>query len=117
MNNRTIGSGFEKQAAAFLQSKGYRILEMNFRCRQGEVDIVAQDGRYLVFVEVKYRRSNEKGNPLEAVDIRKQRQISRVCLFYMSRYGVSEDTPIRFDVVGITDQGCTLIQNAFDYVG
>ena len=55
MNRRETGSRYEKQAAVYLEQKGYEILEMNFRCRRGEIDLVARDGEYLVFVEVKYR--------------------------------------------------------------
>ncbi|MBQ2250778.1 MAG: YraN family protein, partial [Lachnospiraceae bacterium] len=56
-NKRTTGSHYEQQVAAFLQKQGFEILEMNFRCKSGEIDIIARDGSYLVFVEVKYRRS------------------------------------------------------------
>ena len=57
MNNRRTGSEYEARAAEYLTANGYRILERNFRCRQGEIDLIAQDGSYLVFVEVKYRSS------------------------------------------------------------
>ena len=63
MNRRETGSRYEKQAAVFLEQKGYEILEMNFRCRRGEIDLVARDGEYLVFVEVKYRADLRCGRP------------------------------------------------------
>ena len=56
------------QAAAYLKKKGYRILEANFRCRFGEIDLIARDGAYLVFIEVKYRSSLKDGDSLEAVN-------------------------------------------------
>ena len=62
------------------KSSGMRILEKNYRCREGEIDLVAMDGSYLVFVEVKYRRDQHAGHPAEAVDARKQRKIVRTAM-------------------------------------
>ena len=67
----------ERKAGAYLEGLGYEILEYNFRGRGGEIDIVARENRYLIFVEVKYRRNEKTGSPLEAVDDRKQRRICR----------------------------------------
>ena len=76
MENRRIrGQQKEELAAAWLERQGYEILEHNYRCRQGEIDLIARDGRYLVFIEVKYRNSAKCGDPLEAVDRRKQAKI------------------------------------------
>lgn len=61
-----MGTAYEKLAGAYLEQQGYEILEYNYRCRMGEIDIVARQGGYLVFVEVKYRADNTAGNPLEA---------------------------------------------------
>ena len=61
MNKRQTGSRYEETAAAFLTSKGYRVLERNFRCRQGEIDLICRHGRYLVFAEVKYRSGLSMG--------------------------------------------------------
>lgn len=113
MNQRQIGTEQERTAGAYLESCGYRILEYNFRARRSEIDIVAKDGRYLAFVEVKYRTDGRAGHPLEAVDIRKQRRICRAALCYLQRYGWSEDTPCRFDVVGITGKKVILVKDAF----
>lgn len=66
-DRRTLGKEKELLAAEWMKGHGYEILEMNYRCRQGEVDIVAKDGAYLVFVEVKYRRDAGAGYPAEAV--------------------------------------------------
>ena len=70
-NKRAVGSRYEEETAAFLQKNGYRILEKNFRDRRGEIDLIAKDGRTLVFVEVKYRKNARNGYPEEAVDTRK----------------------------------------------
>jgi len=116
INRRRVGTAFEKRAGVFLMQNGYRILEYNFRCRSGEIDIVAMDKGTLVFVEVKYRRSPERWNPLGAVDRKKQRIICRCADFYRLRHGVRESTPCRFDVVGIAGEQISLIRDAFEYI-
>ncbi len=117
VNKRAVGTVYEKAAGAYLEKQGYRILEYNFRCRSGEIDIIARDGEYLVFVEVKYRKDAGSGNPLEAVDARKQRTISRTALYYCMKHGYGETTPCRFDVAAVLGEEITLIKNAFLYQG
>ena len=107
------GAGNTK--AVYLTEKGYEILEYNYRCKLGEIDIIARDGDYLVFCEVKYRADDRKGTPAEAVDYAKQRVISKSALYYMTVNGIDE-IPCRFDVVSIEDDRIILYQNAFDYV-
>lgn len=116
MNKRQVGAHYEQAAARYLEQQGYRIIESNFRCRYGEIDLVAREGAYLVFVEVKYRKDTGAGEPLEAVDYRKQRQISRTAFFYLLCRGYGEDTPCRFDVAAILGEEMRVIKNAFDYV-
>ena len=115
MNKRAKGTRYESMAACYLEEKGYRILEQNFRCKQGEVDIIAQDGKYLIFVEVKYRRNASHGYAVEAVLYKKQQNISRVAAFYLLRHGLSEDTPCRFDVIAIDGENIQHYENAFEY--
>ena len=67
-NTRKIGTEYERKAGAYLEAKGYVIQEYNFRCRMGEIDIIARDGKCLVFCEVKYRSGPGSGHPAEAVD-------------------------------------------------
>lgn len=117
MNKRAVGTNYEKLAGSFLEQQGYVILEYNFRCRMGEIDIVAKDGAYLVFVEVKYRSNERTGSPLEAVNIRKQRVISKVASYYCLTHGYGETKPCRFDVVAICGEEYSLIKNAFEYAG
>lgn len=114
-NNRETGTGYEKTAGKYLEESGYQILEYNFRCRTGEIDIIAKDGEYLVFCEVKYRRTDEKGHPLEAVSVPKQRKISRCAAVYTAQKKLY-DMPCRFDVVGILGEEMILVRNAFDFV-
>lgn len=116
-NTRTLGSQYEKKAAAFLKEQGYQILQMNYRCKLGEIDIVCRDREYLAFVEVKYRSTARQGEAVFAVDYKKQRKLSRSAAWYLIEHKLSEQTPCRFDVVGIDGTQVTLIKNAFDYCG
>lgn len=112
-NNRTIGSRYEEQAAAFLSGLHYEILERNFRCRSGEIDLIAKDEAYLVFIEVKFRKSGMSGDPAEAVTCLKQKKIIQTAKYYLLTHGYSEDTPCRFDVVAVTEQELRVIKDAF----
>ena len=100
--NRGTGTLGEELAGKFLITSGYRILERNFRCKGGEVDIVARDpqDKYLVFVEVKARRGFTYGVPQLAVTPFKQRQISKAALTWLSKNRL-HDTNARFDVIAI----------------
>lgn len=112
-NKRETGSLYEDMAAQYLRRQGYEILERNFRDRRGEIDIVAREGRYLVFVEVKYRRDAGSGYPEEAVFRRKQQRIRRTASIYLYRRGYAEDIPCRFDVVSIAGEEIRLLRDAF----
>ena len=98
--NNDLGSWGEKLAASYLRKKHYKIIQTGYRCRFGEIDIIAKDKEYFCFIEVKYRTTNDFGNPLEAVDFRKQNQIRKVANYYLMRNKLSEWTPCRFDVIG-----------------
>lgn len=113
VNKRQTGTSYEIKAEEYLINKGYKILERNFRNRSGEIDIIAKDGEYFCFVEVKYRTTNDFGSPLEAVDYRKQNQIRKVAMYYLMKNKLSEWTPCRFDVIGFEGEKMTHIENAF----
>ncbi len=116
-NTRKVGYCYEDLAASYLYQKGYRIMERNFRNRFGEIDIIAlaPDGT-LVMAEVKYRNSDLELEPLEAVTVRKRRQISYIALFYLNKIKAADDAACRFDVIGIDRTGrITHIENAFDF--
>lgn len=117
MNRREIGTAYEAMAAEYLEEQGYQIVEKNFRCGQGEIDLICREDGYLVFVEVKYRRTRRQGGAFMAVDVRKQRRISRVALFYFKKKRLRMDTKCRFDVVAIDGSGICLLKNAFDFCG
>lgn len=116
MNKRKVGADYERQAAEYLTEKGVRILETNFRCGQGEIDLIGRHQGYLVFVEVKYRSGSEKGYALEAVDCRKQRRICRVADYYRYTHGLGDETGVRYDVVGIQGGEIQWVQNAFPHI-
>ena len=113
MNTRKLGTSYEKIAADYLTDKGYEILEMNFRNRMGEIDIIAKDKEYYCFVEVKYRKNSSCGYALEAVTAKKQRIIRKVAMYYMMINNLNEWTPCRFDIVAIDGEEISLLQNAF----
>ena len=98
--SNNLGLQGEALAARYLQRLGYRIVERRMRNQFGELDLVAIDGRTVVFVEVKTRRGDRHGIPEEAVDTRKQIQIRRVALAYCKRHDLMEQS-IRFDVVSV----------------
>ncbi len=114
LNRRTIGNEYERRAGAYLETQGYEILEYNVFSRSGELDIVARQGEYLVFVEVKYRKDTNKGYPLEAISFSKQKSISKCALYYMRKHHLM-DMPIRFDVVGILGDEIQIVKNAFEF--
>lgn len=115
MNKRILGTEYEKKACIYLQEQNYEILECNYRCRRGEIDIIAKDGKYLVFLEVKYRKKGTCGCAASAVTKKKQQVISHVAAFYLLKNRLSESTPCRFDVVAMDGDHITLYKNAFDY--
>lgn len=115
-NKRILGSAYESKAAIHLENMGYKIIEKNFRCRIGEIDLIAKCENYLVFAEVKFRANNSCGTPQEAVDYHKQRVICKVADYYCLTHGYGETTPCRFDVVAILGEQIEVIPNAFMYV-
>ena len=118
----SLGQRGEAGAAKFLKKKGYLLVARSDRMRLGEIDLVAVDGRTVVFVEVKTRRSHETGHPAEAVDEDKQRRLTRLALTYLKRHNLLE-YPARFDVVAVTwaddrrEPAIEHFENAFEAVG
>ena len=101
MDKRAVGELFEEKACAYMAERGFRILERNFRSRQGEIDVIGEDGEYLVFVEVKYRASGVSGSPAESVTVSKQKKICRTADYYRYRHGIGEGRAVRYDVIAI----------------
>lgn len=97
---KELGRKGEDVAVSYLRKNGYRILERNFTCRIGEIDVVALDDRTLVFVEVRTRRSFNYGRPEESVDFRKQSRLRLVAEYFLQRRGWV-GCPVRFDVLAV----------------
>ena len=111
-NTHILGDYGEKLAAKYLKKHKYKILEQNYTCPIGEIDIIAKDKGTLVIVEVKTRTSKLYGAPAEAVDEYKQRKLHRLGLYYQ-RSKRMFDMPIRFDVIEVLDKDINHIINAF----
>lgn len=110
--SRDLGQRYEQTAERLLRDLGYEIVERNFTCRGGEIDLVCRDGEVLVFVEVRGRASCAFGLPEETVDWRKQRRLRKAAWVYLLRRALGE--PIcRFDVIGIDADGARLYRDAF----
>lgn len=116
-NKRLIGAKYENLAVAKLTDEGYTILERNFSCKLGEIDIIALNKEALVFVEVKYRTNFSSGFPEEAVNYRKQRKISLCADYYCMIKGIYDNENIRFDVIAVDDGSIRHYKNAFMYCG
>ena len=114
-NKRRIGAQAEACVRAYLEAQGMEILEQNFYCRSGEIDLIGKDQGYLVFLEVKYRKSEKSGHPAEAVGYAKQKRICRAADYYRYIHRISENIPVRYDVVTLMEQKISWYQNAFPH--
>ena len=114
---KELGKKGEGIAIRFLKKKGYRILERNYVCKMGEMDIIAREKDTLTFIEVKTRTSTTFGPPQLAVNLTKQMQLSKVALYFLKEKKL-EDVKARFDVVAILlrpkGEEIELIKDAFD---
>ena len=126
-NKRKLGEEIEAECVFYLQSRGVKILNKNYSCRFGEVDIIglvkAPDYNNpnmlkdtLVFYEVKFKKTGKNDVAEAAVNFRKQLNICRVSDYYRMMNHISEDTQIRFDVIGVNDRNITIYENAFEYI-
>lgn len=114
MNRRKKGSSGEEKAVAFLKKKDYIILERNFYCREGELDIIARQNDYLIFVEVKMLGSYELENLGFIVNDSKQIRLRKAAQKYLQQKGLAEETKLRFDLIALLKNGRVLhLENAF----
>ena len=111
-NKRLLGTQYELLAIAFLEAKHYIILEHSYRCRFGEIDIIAKDDEYIVFVEVKYRKKGDYGYPREAVNYKKKQHILRTAMYYL-KINIGYEVASRFDVIEILETTITHLEAAF----
>jgi len=109
---RALGAAGEERAAAWYEGHGYTVVDRNWRCREGELDLIVRRARELVFVEVKTRRTDRFGTPAEAVTRDKQRRIRAVARRYLAATDARAGS-LRFDVVSILGDELEVIQAAF----
>ncbi len=93
------GYSFEERAAQWVQAQGWRILQRNYRCRAGEIDIIAMDDTQLVFIEVRSRSNARFASAAASVDWRKQQKLLRTAALYLRSVGARDNYPCRFDVI------------------
>ena len=117
---RKEGDYGEELACRLLQKKGYQLIERNFSCKTGEIDIIASDGKELAFVEVKTRHRTDYGYPCEAVDSRKQSKLVRTAQFYLKTHPWLDVMQPRMDIIEIIIKGDDVLarhlENAFSQV-
>lgn len=113
---RKLGFWGESKAARFLKKNGYKILERNFKCKAGEIDIIASKGDTIAFVEVKTRTSDAFGEPCEAVDLTRQRRYCNAAEQFIRLKGIGLETYVlRFDIIEIKKGVLNHIKNAFEW--
>ncbi len=95
------GAQAEEEARHFLELQGLRLIERNFRTRRGELDLIMEEGRAIVFVEVRFRKDRRFGGPLESVTAAKQQRIALAAAEFLGRHHGLADRPCRFDVVAL----------------
>jgi putative endonuclease len=110
--NGELGGFGETLAAAHYRAHGYAVLERNWRCRVGEIDLICARGTTLVVCEVKARTGSAHGHPLEAVTAPKQRRLRRLAAAYLRQQG-RRWPEVRFDVVGVLDGTLEVVEGAF----
>ena len=115
---KSVGKAGEDLAERYLKRQGYAIVERNYRCPLGEIDLIALNKRVVVFVEVKTRRVDTSGAPLESVNAVKQRRLKRAALHYLNKHRL-HDRDVQFDVVGISlrsdPPAVQHVRHAFDF--
>ena len=113
MNKREVGKLYENRAKEYLKNIGYEIIDTNFSCKIGEIDIVGKNDGYICFIEVKYRDENSLAKGFYAVNKNKQLKIFKVAQVYLMAKKLSLNTACRFDVISIDGNEITLFKNAF----
>ena len=110
-----LGHKAEDKALDYLQHHGLKLVMRNYRCRVGEIDLIMRDGSYLVFIEVRSRKSSDFGGGIESITYAKRQKIIKTASHYLMHYSVHERYPIRFDVISIDGNAnkITWLKDAF----
>jgi len=117
-NNRLVGALYEEKAADYLKSIGYSLVERNYHAgKTSEIDIIAKDENTLVFVECKFRKNRLSGDPYEAVNYAKIKNICKCAMVYMKKNNIPTSHPVRFDVIAMYgDESINHLKNAFEFI-
>lgn len=111
------GHHFEKLALNYLLKRGLEVVEINFSCSCGEIDLILKDSDTLVFTEVRFRKNNSYGGAVASIHLAKQKKIIRTAKFFLLGHGLTEELPCRFDVIGLSLNSAQVeylwIKNAF----
>lgn len=113
MNTRNIGGMNEEMAISYLVENNFQIVKQNYRCKVGEIDIIALKDNILRFIEVKYRKNDMYGSPLEAVNQRKQNKIMKAASWFLNENKQFENVQCSLDVIAITDNKIEYVFNSF----
>jgi len=114
--SKNVGEEAERLAQRYLEQRGLTLITRNYRCRRGEIDLIMQDGNFLVFIEVRYRKNAIYGSALESVTKKKQRRLLLAANYYLQNEKLNEDILCRFDVISASGQynpEINWIKNAF----
>ena len=113
------GKQAEQIAHDYLQAKGLRLIQANYRCRAGELDLVMLDGQVLVIVEVRYRKTSRIAGPMQTIDSRKRHRLALATRHFLMCHDHLRDRPLRFDVIGLTGSttkpNISWAKNAFEF--
>ncbi|MBT4837447.1 MAG: YraN family protein [Methylococcales bacterium] len=116
-NSRLLGQHYEQEACQFLKNKGFKLITQNFQCKSGEIDLIMEDSEMLVFVEVRYRKTQNYGGGTHSISASKQKKIIQTALLYLQQHNKYEEQACRFDVISICQQNnqsdITWIPSAF----
>ncbi|MBN2689108.1 MAG: YraN family protein [Gammaproteobacteria bacterium] len=104
ISTRIFGEQQEEKAASYLKQHGLELIEHNFQCKCGEIDLIMRDQDYLVFVEVRFRKRDKYGDGADSVTPNKQRKIIRTAKFYLQQKKLYGKCPCRFDVVSVKNK-------------
>lgn len=113
LNTRVVGGIYEEQCVDYLKKHDFQIVAQNYRCKIGEIDIIAVKNNILRFIEVKYRKNDSFGYPIEAVNKRKQNKMMKVASWFLSENKQYENMQCSFDIISITEHDIEYVFNCF----
>lgn len=114
-HSKDQGKAAEDEAVAFLQTQGLHLIERNYRCAFGEIDLIMKEADELVFIEVRWRKNSLYGDAIESIDYEKQKKIMNTATYFLQKQGLLDKKKCRFDVIGFSNTQLDWIKDAFFY--